>query len=106
MKHRPEYIAVSSPYVRPALYAPPAAPSQADLDAQDAAALANPISRWAASWRSLAYLVGVLVALAVLIGAGAYGVITIRRSYVPQHRTSTWVTPTTYGAPGPNGGPR
>jgi hypothetical protein len=93
VRHRPEYVNASAPYVRPALYAPPR-PDQ------------RPISRWAASWRSLVYLAGVLVALGVLISMFAYGVIEIRGQLdgTPA-RSAVWVTPSTYGAPGPNRGP-
>ena len=101
MRHRPEYINASAPYVRPALYVPP---SQALLLGEPA----QPISRWGASWRALAYLVGVLVALGIMLAMFAYGVIAIRKAYVGQHhqQRSSWVAPTTYGPPGPNGGPR
>jgi hypothetical protein len=97
VRHRPEYINASAPYVRPALYVPPAAVVAA-LAEHDEAALANPISRWAASWRSVVYLFGVLAALALLIGGFAYGVKTIAASNGGP-TSSTWVTPSTYGPP-------
>lgn len=97
MRHRPEYIAVSSPYVRSATYAPPSR-TLLLADAQDAADLANPISRWAAAWRSLAFLVLVLAALTVFLGAFAYGVHEIVAG-TSRPTSSTWVTPTPYGPP-------
>lgn len=88
MKHRPEYISVSSPYVRPALYAPPAsdaAPAQPE----------PPLRRWARA-------VWVVLAVAALAGMFAYGVKTLS----DERPVGTWVrhTPTTYGPPGPSGG--
>lgn len=98
MKHRPDYIAGHAPYVRAASYVPPPSGRATVAERRE---LANPISRWAVSWRSVVYLAGVLLALAALIGMFAYGVIVIGRAY-PVGRggnSSTWVTPATYGPP-------
>lgn len=98
MRHRPEYINRSAPYVRPALYA------HADWQDADelravAGQLENPVWRWI-RWAAAA------VALVVLACLFAYGVIAIRRETVAPGPARSWVTPSTYGAPGPNGGPR
>lgn len=82
MRHRPEYITASAPYVRPAVYIPPT-PSTRH-------ATANPI------WSVLA----VAIAVIFFLSAFAYGVKAIA-SADPGTRSSTWVTPTTYGPPPP-----
>lgn len=97
MKHCPDYVYLNSGVIpRPA--APPV--DERAQAAADRVALANPISRWAASWRSLVYLGGVLAALALLIGMFAYGVIAIGRA-AERPTSPTWVrvTPMTYGPP-------
>lgn len=101
MRHRPEYINASAPYVRPALYVPPAPTLDDDAELPEVARqLENPVWRWA-RW------VAVAVAIGALLGMFAYGVIAIAdQASIPAAPGSSWVTPSTYGAPGPNGGPR
>lgn len=87
MRHRPEYITASAPYVRPAVYVPPPTPRTRPA-AADTIRSANPI------WSALA----VAVAVVFFLSAFAYGVNAIA-SADPGTQSSTWVTPTTYGPP-------